>query len=430
MLGVEPVRDRYGRVNDLKLIPSKELGRPRIDVVVQTSGQLRDLAASRLFLINRAVQMAAAASDDDFGNMVKDGVDESERYLIDKGVPPAEAREISKYRVFGGVQGGYGTGIQNMVEKGDSWDNDKQIADRYISNMGAFYGDRDHWEAYAADAFGAALTRTDVVMQPRQNNTWGALSLDHVYEFMGGMNLAVRQVTGKDPEAYFADYRNRNDYRVQDSKEAIAVEARTKLFNEKYVKESLKGGATSADALAEMVRNTYGWNVMKPKAISKDMWNEIYDVYVKDKYNLGVHEKMGTSNPAAMQEITATMMETARKGYWKATPEQLKEIAKVHTAFTRKYGASGSSFEGGNRKLQDFIVSKAAAAAEAYRQDMRRQQQTVADRDRKGMVMKKQTVQNGDQMEKTGFNGLYVVVIVLVVFIAFAVIIRNKRKKL
>lgn len=129
-------------------------------------------------------------------------------------------------------------------------------------------------------------------MRPRQNNTWGALSLDHVYEFMGGMNLAVRQVTGKDPEAYFADYRNRNDYRVQDSKEAIAVEARTKLFNEKYVKESLSGGATSTDALAEMVRNTYGWNVMKPKAISKDMWDEIYDVYVKDKYNLGVHEKI------------------------------------------------------------------------------------------------------------------------------------------
>ena len=431
MLGVEPVRDRYGRVNDLKLIPSKELGRPRIDVVVQTSGQLRDLAASRLFLINRAVQMAAAATDGKYGNMVKDGVDESERYLIDKGVPPAQAREISKYRVFGGVQGGYGTGIQAMVEKGDAWDNDKQIADQYIKNMGAFYGDQEHWEAYADDAFGAALTRTDVVMQPRQNNTWGALSLDHVYEFMGGMNLAVRQVTGKDPEAYFADYRNRNDYRVQDSKEAIAVEARTKLFNEKYVKESLSGGATSTDALAEMVRNTYGWNVMKPKAISKDMWDEIYDVYVKDKYNLGVHEKIGATNPTAMQEITATMMETARKGYWKASPEQLREIAKVHTEFTKKYGASGSSFEGGNRKLQDFIADKSDAAdAKAYRQNLRQQQQTLADQSQKGMVMKKQTVQGEEQMETSGFNGMYVVVIVLVVFVALAIMIRKKRKKL
>lgn len=59
MLGVEPVRDVFGRVNDIRLIPSEELGRPRIDVVIQTSGQLRDIAASRLFLISRAVEMAA-----------------------------------------------------------------------------------------------------------------------------------------------------------------------------------------------------------------------------------------------------------------------------------------------------------------------------------------------------------------------------------
>ena len=72
MLGVEPLRDTYGRVTDLRLIPSEDLGRPRIDVVVQTSGQLRDIAASRLFLISKAVEMAAAASDDSFENNVKE----------------------------------------------------------------------------------------------------------------------------------------------------------------------------------------------------------------------------------------------------------------------------------------------------------------------------------------------------------------------
>lgn len=132
-----------------------------------------------------------------------------------------------------------------------------------------------------------------------------------------------------------------------------------------------------------------------------------------------------------MQEITATMMETARKGYWKASPEQLREIAKVHTEFTKKYGASGSSFEGGNRKLQDFIADKADAAdAKAYRQNLRQQQQTIADQSQKGMVMKKQTVQGEEQMETSGFNGMYVVAIVLVVFVALAIMIRKKRKKL
>ena len=88
MLGVEPVRDAFGRVSDLKLIPSAELGRPRIDVVVQTSGQLRDIAASRLFLINRAVEMAAAAKDDKYENQVAASVVEAERALTEKGVSP------------------------------------------------------------------------------------------------------------------------------------------------------------------------------------------------------------------------------------------------------------------------------------------------------------------------------------------------------
>lgn len=118
MLGVEPIRDAFGRVTDLRLIPSEELGRPRIDVVVQTSGQLRDIAASRLFLINRAVEMAAAAKDQ-FENHVAEGVIAAERALTEKGISPKEARELSAYRVFGGVNGSYGTGIQGMVQKGD-----------------------------------------------------------------------------------------------------------------------------------------------------------------------------------------------------------------------------------------------------------------------------------------------------------------------
>ena len=61
-IGVEPVWDTFGRVKTIRLIPSDELGRPRIDAVVQTSGQLRDLAASRLFLINKAITLAAEAS--------------------------------------------------------------------------------------------------------------------------------------------------------------------------------------------------------------------------------------------------------------------------------------------------------------------------------------------------------------------------------
>lgn len=433
MLGVEPVRDAFGRVTDLRLIPSKQLGRPRIDVVVQTSGQLRDLAASRLFLINKAIEMAANAKGDKYDNLVKAGVTESERVLVEKGMSPKEAREVSMYRVFGGVNGNYGTGIQEMVTAGDRWDKESQIAEVYMNNMGAFYGDEKNWETVRKAAFEAALTRTDVVVQPRQSNTWGALSLDHVYEFMGGMNLAVRNVTGKDPDAYLADYRNHSNMRMQEVKEAIGIEGRTTIFNPAYIKEKMKGGASSASTFAEIVTNTYGWNVMKPKAIDKEMWDEIYNVYVKDKYHLGTKEFFDKQNPAALMEMTAVMMESARKGMWKATPQQLKDIAKLHTETVNKYKPSCSGFVCNNAKLRNYIASKTdAASAKEYQQNIEqiRDAEPAKNSSDKGMVMKKETLNEEAQKTTTVVSGIVVGVIVIVAFVLLAVLIRRRRKNM
>lgn len=433
MLGVEPVRDAFGRVTDLRLIPSKQLGRPRIDVVVQTSGQLRDLAASRLFLINKAIEMAANAKDDKYDNLVKAGVTESERVLVEKGMSPKEAREVSMYRVFGGVNGNYGTGIQEMVTAGDRWDKESQIAEVYMNNMGAFYGDEKNWETVRKAAFEAALTRTDVVVQPRQSNTWGALSLDHVYEFMGGMNLAVRNVTGKDPDAYLADYRNHSNMRMQEVKEAIGIEGRTTIFNPAYIKEKMKGGASSASTFAEIVTNTYGWNVMKPKAIDKEMWDEIYNVYVKDKYHLGTKEFFDKQNPAALMEMTAVMMESARKGMWKATPQQLRDIAKLHTETVNKYKPSCSGFVCNNAKLRNYIASKTdAASAKEYQQNVEqiRDAEAAKNSSDKGMVMKKETLNEDAQKSTTVVSGIVVGVIVIVAFVLLAVLIRRRRKNM
>lgn len=432
MLGVEPVRDAFGRVTDLRLIPSKQLGRPRIDVVVQTSGQLRDLAASRLFLINKAIELAANAKGDKYDNLVKAGVTESERVLVEKGMSPKEAREVSMYRVFGGVNGNYGTGIQEMVTAGDRWDKESQIAEVYLNNMGAYYGDEKNWETVRKAAFEAALTRTDVVVQPRQSNTWGALSLDHVYEFMGGMNLAVRNVTGKDPDAYLADYRNHSNMRMQEVKEAIGIEGRTTIFNPAYIKEKMKGGASSASTFAEIVTNTYGWNVMKPKAIDKEMWDEIYNVYVKDKYHLGTKEFFDKQNPAALMEMTAVMMESARKGMWKATPQQLKDIAKLHTETVNKYKPSCSGFVCDNAKLRNYIASKTdAASAKEYQQNVEQIRDAEAAKNScdKGMVMKKERLNEEAQKTTTVVSGIVVGVIVIVAFVMLAILIRRRRSQ-
>ena len=429
MLGVEPVRDPYGRVSDLRLIPSETLGRPRVDVVVQTSGQFRDLAASRLALISRAVEMAAASSGDRFGNRVAESTVETERLLVEQGVSPKEARDLSTQRVFGGVNGMYGTGIQDMITSGDRWENEQEIADTYINNMGAVYGSDKNWGDVNAGLLRAVLHNTDAVVQPRQSNTWGALSLDHVYEFMGGMNLAVRNVTGKDPDAYFADYRNRNRVKMQELKEAIGVESRSTIFNPEYIKEVMKGGASSASQITEVVTNTYGWNVTKPDVVDQEMWNKIYDVYVKDAYQLGTEQFFKAQNPAALQEITAVMLETARKGMWKASEEQLGELARLHTDLVKEFGSTGSGFSGGNAKLQDFIARKVSPEnAAAYQQRVKEMKIAGTVADRKGMVLKKDEVAQVSRGEKNSLNGVWIAGGVFALFVLLLLVLKRKRK--
>lgn len=429
MLGVEPIRDVFGRVTDIRLIPSEELGRPRIDVVVQTSGQLRDIAASRLFLISRAVEMAAAAKDDKYENFVAQSVVDAERTLIERGLSPKDAREVSTYRVFGGVNGNYGTGITDMVQSGDRWEKSTEIADIYLQNMGAFYGSEKAWEQVQQFALEAALTNTDAVIQPRQSNTWGALSLDHVYEFMGGMNLAVRNVTGKEPDAYMSDYRNRNNMRMQELKEAIGVESRTTIFNPTYIKEKMKGEATAAAGFAEIVQNTYGWNVMKPEAIDDELWNEVYDVYVQDKFDLGVQGFFEQQNPAALQEMTAVMMETARKGMWDASTEQLAAIAKLHTELVDKYKPSCSGAVCNNAKLREYIASNTTPeAARKYEQDIREVREASLAED-KSMVLKREELTNTDRITTIISNSV-VTVLFVAAMVLLVVVVRRRRKKM
>ncbi len=104
------------------------------------------------------------------------------------------------------------------------------------------------------------------------------------------------------PTPIFADYRNRNNVKMQELKEAIGVESRHDLQSGICQGGDEGGGASSASQITEVVTNTYGWNVTKPDVIDKEMWDRIYDVYVEDSYGLGTEQFFRQQNPAALQK--------------------------------------------------------------------------------------------------------------------------------
>lgn len=333
MLGVEPERDSQGRIGQLRLVPAAELGRPRINVVVQVSGQLRDIADSRLKLITEAIRMASAAEGD--SNFVSEGTLAQEKELIERGVSPQQARELATLRVFGPVNNGYSTGMMNFIERSEKWTSTDELTDQYLNNMCAAYGDEQHWGLMQKELFTAALQQTDMLVQPRQSNTWGPLSLDHVYEFTGGLSMVVRRLTGREPDALMADYRNPRRRRMQGLKEAIDIEARTTILNPNFIRERMKGDEGTAQMFGEVFRNIFGWNVTRPSTLDPQLYDDLYRLYVDDAEGLGVREFLEQKNPAAYQSMTATMLESARKGYWCPTKQQLSQTQKLNSRLTQ-----------------------------------------------------------------------------------------------
>ena len=421
MLGVEPVRDSQGRIRDIRMIPANQLGRPRIDVTVQVSGQLRDIASSRLEMITDAIKMVS--EDESDNNYVYESTRQQEKELVDKGLSPKRARELSTMRVFGPVNNGYSTGMMNYIERSGTWEKTSELVEGYLNNMGAAYGDTTNWGAYEKELFAAALKGTDVIIQPRQSNTWGPISLDHVYEFTGGLSMTVKQLTGKEPMAYMADYRNRANRKMQDLRQAVAVETRSTILNPEYVRQRMKGDEGTAQEFGEVFRNIFGWSATRSSAVDKEIYNDLYRMYITDEHKLGVKNFFQAINPAAFQAMTSVMLESARKGYWKPTAQQLKTTADLHAQITREAGAACTDFVCNNPKLQEYISSQ---LSEQDRKTYTRQMTEVKE----SSSSQKEMVLKDDQQQApiTTSDTIVLIAVIAVILLLLFFFIKKRNK--
>ena len=373
-------------------------------------------------MITQAIKMVSEEKSDK--NYVYTGTRQQEKLLVDKGVSPKRARELSTMRVFGPANNGYSTGMMNYIERSGSWEKSSELVEGYLNNMGAIYGDEENWGQYEKELFGAALQGTEIVVQPRQSNTWGPISLDHVYEFTGGLSLTVKTLTGKEPEAYMADYRNRSNRRLQDMRQAVAVETRTTILNPEYVRERMKGDEGTAQEFGEVFRNIFGWSATRPSSLDKDIYNDLYKMYITDDNRLGVKDFFQKINPAAYQAMTSVMMESARKGYWKPTAEQLKTIATLHADITREAGAACTDFVCNNDKLQQYISQQLPQKErEQYTQQMSSVKETSTGQ--REMVLKEKK----DKQTTVVNDSIIVLATIVIIAILFVYFIKRKQNR-
>lgn len=357
LLGVRIKRDSRGSASQLELIPDEELGRPRIDVFVQTSGQFRDAFASKIETIDRAVRLAVDAPENElYPNFARENsLRVAERLRDERNMTDEDAKEASTARVFGATNAlSYGTGVMRLIERSDLWQDESQIADRYIANMSGVYRGAQHWGVPIEGLLEMNLEGLDLAVQTRSSNVWGPAKLDHIYEF-ATLAAAARAKTGKDVEFWFDDLRNPNEARVESVRAALKEELRATIWNPRYLQGLQREGASALESASKTIGNLFGWNVAQPNMIDRAVWEETKAVFIDDARQIGVRKWFEEKNPAALQDISAVMLESIRKGYWNADAETTKQIAELHAELVVKYGAPGSYRSTGNRELRKFV---------------------------------------------------------------------------
>ena len=350
LLGVRPVWDRMGRVVDLELISRAQLGRARVDVTVTPSGLYRDSLPTLMLMLDRAVTLAKDQPEAD--NVIRTNVALAQKALETRGVAPDLAQRMAAVRLFTQPPGAYGTGLDNVIMAGNTWNNESEVAEVYFRRMGHLFGQGFWGEApqaaaggdgasLAVDVFKLALKDVKAVLHSRASNLYGTLDNDDVFQYLGGAALAVRQVNGASPETLLVNLADPVKARTESLDQYMGREMRARYLNPVWIKAMLGEGYAGARAVMQVTDNLWGWQVTVPEAVDSAKWQEMFETYVQDKHQLDIKQKFrDAKNMLAFQAMVDRMLVAVNKGYWKADAATIAALETANLAAIKEAGVA------------------------------------------------------------------------------------------
>jgi cobaltochelatase CobN len=118
-----------------------------------------------------------------------------------------------------------------------------------------------------------------------------------------------------------------------------------------------KENYAGAREMSRFVEHLWGWQVTTPFAVDEAKWRETYAVYVEDKYNLDMKTFFNQANPWAYQSITARMLESIRKEYWKADEATKRKLAAEYAVNVVEQGVACCDHTCNNPLLNTMVVN-------------------------------------------------------------------------
>jgi cobaltochelatase CobN len=327
LIGVEPIWNKNGDVVGTRPIPASRLGRPRVDVAIDASGLYRDLFPDKILFIDAAIRQAAA--QDDIENFIAKNDARIKAALLESGMSEEKSGRFSKTRIFSESPGAYGNRVAELISASGLWEDDSQISDVFLRHTCFAYG-ADVWGEPAREALAENLRTARVAWHSVSSNVYGAMDNDDVYMYLGGLSLAIRNLSGDAPETFIADQRTAGSVKMEELRRFLGSEMRTRYLNPKWIEGMKAEKYAGAGEMSHYAEYLWGWQATNPEAIDEAAWEQTYAVYVEDKYGLDIAKFLDEENPWAYQSMTGRMLEAIRKNYWDAPEETKRRLAAAY----------------------------------------------------------------------------------------------------
>lgn len=354
LLGTRPIWNARGKVVGVQVIPRAQLGRPRVDIVISSAAE--GMFHNVTKLMDEAVQKVKAMDEAD--NYVRDHYLSIKATLIARGYSPGDADRRAGVRIFDEAPGAFNLNTSTIAAHSGTWNTDAGMADDYLRKMGHAYGN-GFWGDPMEDVFRLQLSGTEQIVHSSSTTLYGALDNDDMYMYMGGLATAIRNIDGRSPEMLVTNTRDPGHPEMTTIDKFIGTEFRSRYVNPTWIEGMKKEGYAGAGEMRQFVEYLWGWDATAPDAIDDAKWKETFDVYVDDKYRLGMKAFFDRHSPFAYQDMTARMVETVRKGYWKADAATRKRLVEEYIGSVNQHGVGCAENTCGNPRLQKYVIDEA-----------------------------------------------------------------------
>ncbi|MCH1625899.1 cobaltochelatase subunit CobN [Ferdinandcohnia quinoae] len=322
-LGVRITQARGAFSPQFEIIPIKELGRPRIDVVINITGFFRDIFPNVLDALNQLFLQIAGLDETDDENIFKANTNQIYQLLLQDGYSDEDAFKLATARIFGPSEGAYSTRVTGLVGE-RNWTEEKDLADGYIKDIQYVYG-MDHRGVASEELFKMHLQAVDLVSQIRSNLELEVIDLDHYYEFFGGLSKSVEVERGIKTPVYISDTTGEL-IQTEDVQVSIERGVRTRLLNPKWIDGLLEHQQHGTQQILERFENMIGLAATTNKV---DSWvfSEMHSTYIVDEKR---REQLTENNRWAYHSMMERLFESHSRGYWDATEQELEQLKSAY----------------------------------------------------------------------------------------------------